>query len=105
MKNNAINEQYTKIELFGQSVLFTESRLDKQTLPSEVHSYEIRHGQNDWYTPVALEPTVVEDFFGTVICNDPIPLDTHQQRTISGEQDFSFGDANIIHLAEYTSTT
>lgn len=64
---DAMDEEYEAIELFGQKALFTNSRIDRTTVPKGVYCYDIRHGDDD-AVPCTLEPYVFVNHMGTVIC-------------------------------------
>ncbi|MDD4493662.1 MAG: hypothetical protein PHV32_04840 [Eubacteriales bacterium] len=64
---NSKDENYEVIKLFGQEALFTNSRIDRETVPQGVYCYDIRHGDDD-SVPCSLEPSVFVNHMGTVIC-------------------------------------
>ena len=42
MKVNAAEEDFELMELFGKTVLFTNMRVDRSTVPKELYVYELR---------------------------------------------------------------
>lgn len=48
MKVNAAEESFELMEMFGQTVLFTNMRVDRSTVPEGLHVYDVRH--DDDYT-------------------------------------------------------
>jgi len=53
-RRNAMEETYEEIELFGKTVLFTPIRIARNTVPKELHLYEIRHADENGGEPVQL---------------------------------------------------
>ena len=43
MKYNAIDEKYDLVEVFGEPMLFTCSRIELNTVPQGLYVYEVRH--------------------------------------------------------------
>lgn len=55
-------------------MLFTDYRIDRSTVPADIHAYDIRAGddaKNDFAT---LEPCVMANHTGTVLVKRPIPM-------------------------------
>ena len=50
-KVNANTERFEQVELLGKSVLFTEQRVDRATVPEGLRCYELRHTDEDWGEP------------------------------------------------------
>ena len=42
MKVNAQEESFKLMELFGKTVLFTNMRVDRSTVPEDLYVYELR---------------------------------------------------------------
>lgn len=69
-----VNEgSFQEVELKGHMALFTELRVDKNTIPEGVNCYELCHGDDDSY-PAALEQSVRVNYFGTVLMADKVEL-------------------------------
>lgn len=100
-KNNAQEASYEKGYLFGVAALFTSERIDKETLPSGLYVYEVRHKDSDRDTleecPYELCNWCNTDFFGTFLSARPITMtqDPCRQNAyryyIPGEDWVSFG--------------
>ena len=100
MPVDAMNERFEEIEFQGKIVLFTDSRVQRDTVPEGLHRYEIRHTDDDWGEPCQLGYGIVVNHFGTILTNAPIQLDP------SGHLDFdtdamSFLGNGYISAAEY----
>lgn len=37
--------------------------------------YDLRHGDNDWVTPVTIEKSVVVNYWGTIVTEKPLAFD------------------------------
>lgn len=69
MRNlNAREEQFELIELFDKPALFTNNRIDRDTVPDDYHVYDIRGNDDDGYL-YSLEDRVIVNHSGTVISN------------------------------------
>ena len=53
-KADAGKERFEQVELLGKSVLFTEQRVDRATVPEGLRCYELRHTDADWGEPCEL---------------------------------------------------
>lgn len=66
-------ESFQEVDVKGHMALFTELRVDKNTIPEGVNCYELRHGDDDSY-PAALEQNVRINYFGAVLMTDKMEL-------------------------------
>lgn len=64
---------YQVVEIDGIKCLFTESHLYRSSLPGFIKMYDLRHGDNP-SRPRTLEPSVVVNFFGTIITDHTFNL-------------------------------
>lgn len=56
-------------------LLFHDERIPAEKAPPGYpYMYHIRHGEDDWTVPVALEQLVAVNFFGTVFMKEPIRI-------------------------------
>lgn len=92
-----INEiQMRRCILLDKLVFFTEDRVDRRDLPDNIYCYELRDGYDT--TPIELSNSVTVDFYGTVLVNEPCPVDldkyyvelTYKDFTIYDEDDQTF---------------
>ena len=58
MSVNAREEEYEYVELFGKPALFTNSRIDRDTVPEGWYAYDLRGSDYDPGEPVTVEPKV-----------------------------------------------
>jgi hypothetical protein len=75
------------IELRGQHVIVLESERPKERTPDKFY-YGIRHEDSDLDMPITLEPSVVVNYWGTIVCDKPIDLGPEGYVALTeGEQD------------------
>lgn len=99
MSNDAHRLTYDGFELFGREVLFSQLRIDRDTLPKGIYAYDLRHGDDDG-VPCTLEKRVAVDHFGTVLTNRPFSFPKDGYRRI-GEDDYSFTGLPECTLADF----
>lgn len=52
---------------------YVDARVVRETVPTNLHVYECRHGdEDDWSTPITIEDRVIVNFAGTFITKKPI---------------------------------
>ena len=59
------------IVLLKKVVLFTDDRVDRNSIPEGMYCYDIRHGDNVWFATLADHVGV--NHAGSVICCEPFP--------------------------------
>lgn len=92
---DARTERFEQVELFGSSVLFTDLRIDRGTVPDGLYLYELRHADEDWGEPCELARGILVNFFGSVLTSDPIQLPPQGWLPIR-ENDFDYtGDPSV----------
>jgi hypothetical protein len=67
-------ELLEEVEILGHMGLFTEFRVDKNTVPQGVHCYELRHGDDNSF-PATLEERVTVNYFGSIILLEKLELE------------------------------
>jgi len=65
---------------------FTDVRVSKASLPNdkELHVYEIASDDDDGFDPVRISKFVLVNFFGSIIFEQPVPLDKMGKLWIDG---------------------
>lgn len=99
MKVNAQEENFEFMELFGKIVLFTNMRVDRSTVPEDLYVYEMR--DEDCTGEICeIKPFIMINHWGTIICKEPIELDTKWNNKFVDEGDYCYlGDT--AKLDEY----
>ena len=101
---DAMKESFELVTVFGQPMLFTDLRIDRQTVPKGLFMYEVRHG-DDLGVPLQIEHRVFVNHFGTLISNMPISLHKSKvygevYRDIDPDQDWS-SEGYFYTIQEY----
>lgn len=103
MKVNAAEEDFELMELFGQTVLFTNMRVDRSTVPEGLYAYDVRHDDDCTGEICEIKPSVMVNHWGTIICKEPIELDEVWHCKFVDEGDYCYlGDT--AKLDEYLNT-
>ena len=102
MKVNAQEESFELMELFGKTVLFTNMRVDRSTVHEGLYVYELR--DEDCTGEICeIKPFIMVNHWGTIICKEPIELDTKWNSKFVDEGDYCYlGDT--AKLDEYLNT-
>jgi hypothetical protein len=99
MSVNAREEEYEYVELFGKPALFTNSRIDRDTVPEGWHAYDLRGSDYDPGEPVTIEPSVAVNHAGTILIHEPITIPREGFRRLKGRLDFA--DAYHLSLKDF----
>ncbi len=99
-KFNAETEKMELATLYGEEVLFTDWRIDRNTIPNGLYLYEIRHSDEDGMEPVQLAKGILVNHYGTVLSAKEIKLDADGYRDME-EDDFSFSDKSNLLARDY----
>ena len=89
MSVNAREEQFEHIELFGKPALFTDSRINRATVPEGFYCYDLRGSDYDPIKPVTVENAVAVNHAGAVLTTKPVKFQKDKDfRRISGKLNF-----------------
>lgn len=75
MKYNAETECFERVEIDGVEVLFTNARLDRETVPAGIYCYDVRETEGFSGIPAALEPCAMANHWGTVLSKQEFPME------------------------------
>lgn len=103
MPVDAMNERFEEVELLGKTVLFTDCRVQRDTVPEGLHRYEMRHTDDDWGEPCQLGYGILVNHFGTILTNEPIQLDPGGHLDFDAE-DMNFLGNGYVSVMEYMET-
>ena len=96
---DANEETFELVEIDGKETLFTNSRLDRTTVPEGLFCYDIRESEGFSSEPVTLEPYVMVNHWGTVL--------SKEEFTLNDEGFYSIDDFNYmgetLSIEEFTS--
>lgn len=74
---DAAKEGYMLAEIDGKPVLFTNMRLDRDTVPDGLYCYDARDSDSLDGSFAEIKPHVMVNHWGTVLSREPFPLDEH----------------------------
>lgn len=72
---DARKEKYEVIQLDGITCAFTNARLDRSTIPSDLYCYEVRDTDCLEGLFAEIKPGVLVNHWGTILCKEAFPLD------------------------------
>ena len=87
MRENFDKIGFETVTVFGKKCLFTDIRVDRETVPQGKYMYEIRHSDEDWGLPVSVGPGVLVNFFGTVVSDEPLLDESGEERWFTFEKE------------------
>lgn len=99
-KADAGKEWFEQVELLGKSVLFTEQRVDRATVPEGLRCYELRHTGADWGEPCELARGIMVNFMGTILTSDPYQMPPEGWLEVN-ESTFAYMDKPSLTAQEY----
>ena len=70
---NILEETFETIEINGLQALFTNSRIDRNSLPEGIYAYDIRHS-DDGDEFATIQKKVIVNHAGTIITKEEIPM-------------------------------
>lgn len=86
---NAMTDEFEHIEIFGKPALFTNTRVDKETVPKGWYRYNIRGSDRDPGSFGTREREVVVNHAGTILLPEEIPFPKGKEyKPIRGSQNF-----------------
>lgn len=103
MKVNAAEESFELMEMLGQIVLFTNMRIDRDTVPKDLYVYDVRHDDDCTGEICEIKPSIMVNHWGTIICKEPICMDGYWHSKIVDKYDYSYL-ADCVKLDEYINT-
>ena len=96
---DATKERYEHIRIFGKDALFTNNRIDRETVPAEMFCYDIRGTDNDPGELDTLEKHVIVNHSGTIVIAEP--LDFYGGEYISVIDKIGFYGGDELSLDEF----
>ena len=102
---NAWEETYEEVTVLGKTMLFTNARIDRSTVPKGMYLYEVRHDDEGRGDPCEIARAVMVNHWGTLITNEPIrlkksPVTQNAYREIDPQKDWNY-EGGSCDLQEY----
>ena len=67
-------EQFEKVSVCGRECEFIDMRINRSSIPKGKYQYEVAGDDDSGDEPVRVKAAILVNFFGTLICNDPLPV-------------------------------
>lgn len=67
-------ERFEKVSVCGRECEFTDMRIDRNTIPEGKYQYEVAVDDDSGDETARVKPVVLVNFFGTLICSEPLPV-------------------------------
>ena len=93
---HAKDGDYTEVELFDKPALFSNYRIDRDTVPEGLYCYDLRGSDYDPGSPVTVEPYVTVNHAGSVLTIEPIEFSgMGESRRVDGEDGLNLTGGDI----------
>ena len=89
MFQDATKIRYELVEVDGMECLFTNSRLDRSTVPEELHCYDVRDSDACDGTFAEIKKLVFVNHWGTILIKEPLPLDANGAYYLKETENYS----------------
>ena len=67
--------EWDTVAVLGKECLFSDLRIDRETIPEGYTMYEVRHSDEDWGEPVEIAIGIMVNFYGTLLTKEPFDLE------------------------------
>lgn len=95
------SEHYDLIDVCGQVALFTNERLNQGDVPKGLYVYHLRGEENKEVLFSSIEPRVLVNHAGSVICKKPINFGESGYISFSNEDDEPDFFGNQLTMSDY----
>jgi len=99
-KSNAMTEIFEEVEILGKPALFTCGRLDRNTVPSGYHAYDVRHDDMCRGDAVQLQKFIMVNHWGTLITRDKVKLHKDGYRDLE-PMDINYGTGDCRTMKDF----
>lgn len=90
MRTDYSQEPMQLVKVKGIECEFTDIRLDRNSIPVEKFMYEVAGDDDIGDTPVRVKPAILVNFYGTLVCDQELPLGEDGVLWLENEEDFEF---------------
>lgn len=95
--------RYQLAEIMGQEVLFSNGRIDRDSLPEGLYCYDLREGDNGY--AATIEPSVAVNHFGSILMTQPIEFPEQGRIDLTEDNGLSFGDGGEMSVFVFVQHT
>ena len=97
MKVNAMSEYFDEVTILGKPALFTNLRIDRNTVPRGYHLYEVRHDDDCQGDAVQIARGILVNHWGSLITHEVINLPADGYLDIEPEDlNYAAGDCRSM---------
>ena len=89
MFQDATKIRYELVEVDGMECLFTNSRLDRSTVPENLHCYDVRDSDACDGIFAQIKKLVFVNHWGTILTKEPLPLDANEAYYLKEAENYS----------------
>ena len=79
MSDSAMRDYFELIEIYDRPAMFSDGRIDRETVPDGWYCYDLRGSDNDPGEPATVEPYVSFNHAGSVLLPTPIKFPSGQK--------------------------
>ena len=79
MSDSAMRDYFELIEIYDQPAMFSNGRIDRETVPDGWYCYDLRGSDNDPSEPATVEPYVSFNHAGAILLPTPIKFPSGQK--------------------------
>ena len=97
---NAMEEIFDEIIVLEKPALFSNMRIDRNTVPKDLYLYEVRH-DDEFGDPVQIAKGIMVNHFGSIITREPIDLPADGYLDINPEEDWDFAGGDCQTVKEF----
>lgn len=98
---DAKNIVYRKISLFNKLVLYTDRRIDRESVPKGLYVYEVGSDDKQEGIICRIAERIYVNHWGTILSLEKIKLGEQRVREIDEDKDIKFGVKNIHTIDDY----
>ena len=74
MRSDYRTESFSKVSVCGVECEFNDVRIERSSVPVGKSRYEVAGDDDSGGDPVRVQQGVLVNFFGTLICDRPVPI-------------------------------
>lgn len=87
---HADGERFMEVMVNDVKGLFSEMRIERESVPKHLYFYEVRHADEDWSEPCQIQRGILVNFFGTLITKEPLLKDCENGLYLENENQWTF---------------
>lgn len=93
-----IKDELQKVNVRGHICEFCDCRLDRNSIPEEKYMYEVAGDDDCGDIPCRVRNVVLVNFFGTLICDEELPLEVDSATASNGVMWLNGGYDDFIYI-------